>query len=306
VSDDQGGYPGAPPDWYADPAGGPGKRWWDGHAWTEGVVLPSQPPAPMQPPPPPGSPGQPSGEMPGYGNYGTTSAWGSSRGWGGTPASHVSGLLSNELSTARVGRLAVPYFGIFFLWQYVYFFTERNIFKSIRAQFHRALRDAQHHQPVPQIHVPANHNGALVGINAVLTLIFIAAIVIACIWQHRAATVGRAMGYPAKHTPGWGVGSWFVPIVDFWMPYQAIRDCMAPDDPNRSVVKRFWFCVMGHVAMLVSVTTAALISGGPASTIFSIVGVCFSLGIVVNGALLVRRISESHRAAAGGSGLGAP
>ena len=43
---DQSGYPGAPPGWYPDPAGGPGQRWWDGYAWTESTVLPQQPPPP--------------------------------------------------------------------------------------------------------------------------------------------------------------------------------------------------------------------------------------------------------------------
>ena len=32
---DQSGYPGAPPGWYPDPAGGPAQRWWDGYAWNE-------------------------------------------------------------------------------------------------------------------------------------------------------------------------------------------------------------------------------------------------------------------------------
>ena len=44
----QSGYPGAPPGWYPDPAGGPGRRWWDGYAWTEATVLPQ-----LTPPPPP-------------------------------------------------------------------------------------------------------------------------------------------------------------------------------------------------------------------------------------------------------------
>lgn len=30
-------YFGSPPGWYADPGGGPSRRWWDGGAWTEQV-----------------------------------------------------------------------------------------------------------------------------------------------------------------------------------------------------------------------------------------------------------------------------
>ncbi|HEY5384631.1 MAG TPA: DUF2510 domain-containing protein, partial [Acidimicrobiales bacterium] len=40
------GYPGAPPGWYDDPAGGPGQRWWDGYTWSKATVLPQQPPPP--------------------------------------------------------------------------------------------------------------------------------------------------------------------------------------------------------------------------------------------------------------------
>jgi hypothetical protein len=37
-----------PPGWYADPAGGNGKRWWDGSRWTEHVRMPEEPaPAPV-------------------------------------------------------------------------------------------------------------------------------------------------------------------------------------------------------------------------------------------------------------------
>src|SRR5580704_3979840 len=46
VVSEHSGYPGAPPGWYQDPAGGPGQRWWDGYAWTESTVLPQQPPPP--------------------------------------------------------------------------------------------------------------------------------------------------------------------------------------------------------------------------------------------------------------------
>jgi hypothetical protein len=35
-----------PAGWYPDPAGGAGKRWWDGTTWTTNVREPEEPPAP--------------------------------------------------------------------------------------------------------------------------------------------------------------------------------------------------------------------------------------------------------------------
>lgn len=41
------------------------------------------------------------------------------------------------------------------------------------------------------------------------------------IWQHRLAkqVLGRT-----RRTPGWHAGSWFIPVVNWWFPYQNITD----------------------------------------------------------------------------------
>ncbi len=38
------GTPAIPAGWYPDPAGGEGKRWWDGRAWTAHLQAPPEPP----------------------------------------------------------------------------------------------------------------------------------------------------------------------------------------------------------------------------------------------------------------------
>ena len=91
-----------------------------------------------------------------------------------------------------------------------------------------AWDDAQHQVPAPPV-----HTATLTPVASVVGVVTIAAIVFACIWQHRAASAARALGYPAARSPGWGVGCWFVPIVNLWMPYGAVRDCLPPGHPER-------------------------------------------------------------------------
>ena len=45
--------PPPPPGWYADPAGTPGTRWWDGQSWTEHVQQAAPPPPAQQQAPQP-------------------------------------------------------------------------------------------------------------------------------------------------------------------------------------------------------------------------------------------------------------
>ncbi len=98
-----------------------------------------------------------------------------------------------------------------------------------------AWDDAQHHVPAPPV-----HSATLSPVGLVVGALTVAAIVFACIWQHRAATAARSLGYPAARSPAWGVGCWFVPIVNLWMPYGAVRDCLPPDHPERARVLRWW------------------------------------------------------------------
>jgi hypothetical protein len=69
--------------------------------------------------------------------------------------------------------------------------------------------------------------------SALLAIPGIFAVVTFLIWQYRAASAARALGLPAARSPGWGVGCWFVPVVNLWMPMQALRDCLPPGHARR-------------------------------------------------------------------------
>jgi hypothetical protein len=295
MSDEVKGYPGAPPDWYPDPAGGPGKRWWDGYAWTDGVVLPT--PQPHQPPPPPGPAGAgygvPGLEMHGYGTGGYGTPWYSTAPVGNPPA-----LLAGELQIEKLARVSMVLLGVYYVWEYVSIRAVSSGLRQLRQQIDRAIHAANNHQPAPRITFTTHANLAVSLVSDLLGLAAIAAVVGACMWQHRAASTARALGYAAKHSPGWGVGCWFVPIVNLWMPYQAIRDCLAPGDPNRRLVKQFWFCFIGQQVFLPAVIVTGFFSSG-VSLALSIPGALLALGLVSTAPRFVTAIAAAHREAVG-------
>jgi hypothetical protein len=285
MSDETQGYPGAPPDWYPDPAGGPGKRWWDGYAWTEGIVLPTAPPA------------APVGTLPGYSAPGYGAPGYGAPGYPPYTGGNPSALLDDELRFARRGAVAVFIIAFYQLWSYVYLRAESVLYRSIGHQYHRLITASDNHRPAPHLtFVHPAVNPAISAFGGILILVTIVAVVQACIWQYRAASTARALGYPAKHSPGWGVGSWFVPIVSLWMPYQAIRDCLAPGDPNRRIVRLFWICFIGQAIFALAAGTAALASTS-LSLVFTVPGVVACLGIMSTGPRFVSAIATAHRGA---------
>jgi hypothetical protein len=275
VSDDSGGYPGAPPGWYPDPAGGPGQRWWDGYAWTEATVLPSVPP------PPPAS-AYPSGPPPHP--YATAPPW--------IPQPRaVRDLVGDELRISPVARFAIAFPGVSSLVNVIFMVSNASAYRTFGHELRLSMDAAQNHQTIPVVHVPSDG-----GFTTVLVLPAIAALIVFFIWQFRAATAARAMRLPAKRSPGWGVAFWFVPIVNFWMPYQAIRDCLAPDDPNRAGVLQYWLFTIG-VEIGAVLTTVAIILSTPAGVILAILTGACCLGVLATAPRVVVSIAAAHRAA---------
>lgn len=58
-------------------------------------------------------------------------------------------------------------------------------------------------------------------VNALSSVVLVATGVLWAVWQHRAA---KQVPGRTRRSPGWHAGSWFVPIVSFWFPYQNISD----------------------------------------------------------------------------------
>ena len=274
MTNDSGGYPGAPPGWYPDPAGGPGQRWWDGYAWTETTVQP----APGYPPQQVGYPGA----QPGYPQ---PHPWNQS-------SRDPRGLVADELRVSPPARFAIAFPALTTLVDVVGWVSGASQWRTFGHQFHLALEAGQNNQTYA---LPAVPNSLSV-LTSVVALLGLSAFILQLIWQFRAASAARAMGYPATHSPGWGVGFWFIPVAGIWMPYQAMRDCFAPGDPKRAMVLRYWLLLLA-MGLGATLTIVGLMASTPVGVVFGVLSGCCALGVLATAPRVVSAIASAHHAA---------
>ena len=123
------------------------------------------------------------------------------------------------------------------------------------------------------------------------------------VWQFRAATAARALGMPARRSPGAGVILWFIPVANLWCPYQAIRDCLPYDHPERRTVLRFWLAlVVGELCGGAGVVVGAF--SRPAGIALIVVAVVVWSVAVVAGRRVLQASIDVHRSMAGASAGG--
>jgi hypothetical protein len=210
-------------------------------------------------------------------------------------AYNTSGLVAAESGMAPIGRIAMAFPGVLALFLLIFIRVNSSQMRALGHQYHRIILASDNNQPAPTLNLPT-FNGATSALVSVMWLGGLAAIVIGLIWQHRAASSGRALGLPATYSPGWGVGSRFVPIVAYWMPYQAIRDCLPPGDPDRGLVLRFWLLFIFSSQLLVAAIVASMFSSG-AALVLTIPAGLLSLGVIATAPRVVNAIAAAHRTA---------
>ena len=120
--------------------------------------------------------------------------------------------------------------------------------------------------------------------------------IIACVWQHKAATAGRALDIPSRYSPAWGVGCWFVPIVNLWMPYGAIRACLPEGHPHRTRVLQWWLALMLAWGLSLAAGIAALFSTGT-GLVLAIPAALACLAVIAWAPGVVAAIAASHQEA---------
>lgn len=203
------------------------------------------------------------------------------------PGPSVQDRFASETRTAPWARIAfVSYPVIVVVWLLIAWAESsilREVFHSLRVQLQTGVI-----QPVNETRT--NELNLLGLINVVVSAPFI---VFVLVWQYPAAKTAQLLSLPAKRTPGLGVGSWFIPVVNFWFPYQSVRDCLPPGDAGRSAVARMWGCYVATLAFTTAAQILAL-TGSPVAFGPGAAAVATGIGFGWYGARSVRLIRESH------------
>ena len=171
----------------------------------------------------------------------------------------TSSRVSDELRMTPLARVAVVLPAVDYVVNLVSQRVDAGQWRTTGHELRVAFHDAEH-----GVQAPPLHTATLSPVAVVVGMVMVAAIVFACIWQHRAASAARSLGYPATRSPAWGVGCWFVPIVNLWMPYGAVRDCLPPGHPERARVLRWWVAWLCTAYLSLLSSVFALFSTGAA------------------------------------------
>jgi hypothetical protein len=244
----------APPGWYPDPWRLAPQRWWDGIGWWA---------------------------TPADAAYGT---------FGPGSAAAVGASFEVEEKWWRRARVAVCLWAIGLTAEEI---AEAFLFRGFLRNFRNFAQQAQNagnSSTPPKIVLPDVTGFAAVDLLGLLAL---APAIVFFIWQHDTAKVARGLGYPARISPTWGVVGWFVPIVSFWFPYQALVDCLPPHHRSRRLGLIAWLAYLGTslffaIAILCSIFSAFV------AIPFGVVAIGCATTAVLLGQRLITDIHDAH------------
>ncbi len=255
--------PTVPPSWHPDPWGQAPLRWWDGRSWTSQLSAPTSARAGA---PTPTDPSERAKLAEG------TAAW----------------LTKLVFAMPVVTFGSILGFGVMFR----RFFDLLDEFDTspgadAAVQFEEFFGDF----------------GAITSGFAALQILNLAAIavlVLRVVWTYRIVNAAQALGRGGDREAGLAGASWIIPIVNFWWPYQTMRDLFPPDQRPANRLLLWWVTyLLGIFAIASAVFTmflplTAVIAVAVIATVPSMISAVLERGLVLEATALVRREAESR------------
>jgi|GEM_PF-1658836 len=145
------------------------------------------------------------------------------------------------------------------------------------------------------------------GVAGYMMIIFLISAGLLLRWIYRASlNAWQFAGRPLRYTPGWSVGCFFVPLLQLWKPWQAMREIWqvnhgpdAPESAGRLSLLRWWWGLsLAAVGLTLIMSTPVM----RASEDFAVMQVLFLADMVLNTLLAVlafvtlRLVKQVHAA----------
>lgn len=123
---------------------------------------------------------------------------------------------------------------------------------------------------------------------------FFVAMVMFLVWFYRARVNAEGHGWPQRRSPGWAIVAWFVPVVNFWFPFQIMVDIWRAGLPeqartNIAILPGIWW-----TSLLAFFCLLSYVPTGPAHLVWYVSMPIHGIGVlaVIMTALLVQKVSS--------------
>lgn len=137
-----------------------------------------------------------------------------------------------------------------------------------------------------------------------VTLAFLSCVIVVGRWIYRASANAHAISDEMTISPGWAVGSYFVPILNLFRPYQAMREVWLAShfrgnwhaEPTPSLLIAWWALwiitnILGNLAWRLDASNLE------AALIFDVTGAVLNAPLSVALIVLMRRIARAQAGA---------
>ena len=206
------------------------------------------------------------------------------------PLIDVAGAHRSEERTFKWARAAVCAWGVFVVAELAVLIAVAGRLRRDFDLFFHELQTAKPGQPLPQPFGGFQQIWIAFDLGELLLL---GVGVIFLVWEYHAAQVAQGVGYPARTSPGFGVGSWFIPVINLWFPYWALCDCLPPHHAMRPHALRAWLAYLAAGLCTSVAGVTAMFSAGAAVIPLGFAVACAAVAVTL-GCRLITAVNDDH------------